>query len=80
MRDGGCMACWCMACVVAQIGDRELHIRAYLASFNIVGELQTKLVSSLSGGERNRVHLARTLRFPCNLLLLDEPTNDLGAA
>ena len=65
----------CVAC--RQLGEREVHIRAYLASFNIVGDLQTKLVGSLSGGERNRVHLARTLRFPCNLLLLDEPTNDL---
>jgi sulfate-transporting ATPase len=68
----------CAALRFSQIGDRELHIRAYLASFNILGELQTKLVSALSGGERNRVHLARTLRMPCNLLLLDEPTNDLG--
>ena len=66
------------ACGLAQIGDRELHIRAYLASFNILGDLQVKLVKALSGGERNRVHLARTLREPCNLLLLDEPTNDLG--
>ena len=42
-----------------------------------MGEQQTKLVRSLSGGERNRVHLARVLRNPCNLLMLDEPTNDL---
>ena len=59
------------------IGDHEMPIRQYLAGFNIVGELQTKLVRSLSGGERNRVHLARALRHPCNLLMLDEPTNDL---
>lgn len=62
-----------------QLGDRTMHIRAYLASFNITGESQTKLVGKLSGGERNRVHLAKALRHPCNLLLLDEPTNDLGA-
>lgn len=66
-----------MGSETVELGEREVHIRAYLASFNIVGDLQTKLVGSLSGGERNRVHLARTLRFPCNLLLLDEPTNDL---
>jgi energy-dependent translational throttle protein EttA len=59
------------------VGDFEMPIRQYLAGFNIVGELQTKLVRSLSGGERNRVHLARALRTPCNLLMLDEPTNDL---
>lgn len=60
-----------------QLGEVEMPIRQYLASFNLVGELQTKLVKSLSGGERNRVHLARVLRHPCNLLVLDEPTNDL---
>lgn len=60
-----------------QLGDVDMPIRQYLASFNLVGELQTKLVKSLSGGERNRVHLARVLRHPCNLLVLDEPTNDL---
>lgn len=59
------------------IGDFEMPIRQYLASFNLVGELQVKLVNSLSGGERNRVHLARVLRHSSNLLILDEPTNDL---
>ena len=49
----------------------------YLAQFNLVGEQQMKLVRSLSGGERNRVHLARTLKRGVNLLMLDEPTNDL---
>lgn len=59
------------------IGDYEMPVRQYLASFNLVGELQTKVVKSLSGGERNRVHLARVLKTGANLLMLDEPTNDL---
>ena len=59
------------------VGDFDMPVRQYLAAFNLVGDLQTKPVSALSGGERNRVHLARTLRRPANLLLLDEPTNDL---
>ena len=59
------------------MGDSEMPIRQYLASFNLVGELQTKVVKSLSGGERNRVHLARVLRTGANVLMLDEPTNDL---
>lgn len=58
-------------------GDFEMPARQYLAQFNLVGELQTKLVRSLSGGERNRVHLARVLQTQANLLMLDEPTNDL---
>lgn len=58
-------------------GDFEMPARQYLAQFNLVGELQTKLVRSLSGGERNRVHLARVLQSQANLLMLDEPTNDL---
>jgi ABC-type hemin transport system ATPase subunit len=70
----------CCCCLYpTQLGDRTVHIRSYLASFNIVGDVQSKLVGKLSGGERNRVHLAKALRHPCNLLLLDEPTNDLGA-
>jgi ATPase subunit of ABC transporter with duplicated ATPase domains len=59
------------------VGGFDMPVRQYLAAFNLVGDLQTKPVAALSGGERNRVHLARTLRTPANLLLLDEPTNDL---
>jgi sulfate-transporting ATPase len=62
---------------VAYGPDFEMPARQYLAAFNLVGEQQTKLVRALSGGERNRVHLARVLRAGVNLLLLDEPTNDL---
>lgn len=58
-------------------GDYEMPIQQYLASFNLMGEQQSKLVRSLSGGERNRVHLARVLKTGANLLMLDEPTNDL---
>jgi energy-dependent translational throttle protein EttA len=60
-----------------QVGDREVNGRAYVASFNFRGSDQQKPVSVLSGGERNRVHLARILKRGGNLLLLDEPTNDL---
>jgi sulfate-transporting ATPase len=60
-----------------KVGSREINSRAYAASFNFRGADQQKLVGSLSGGERNRVHLARTLQSGANLLLLDEPTNDL---
>jgi len=59
------------------VGGRELHGRAYVASFGFKGSDQQKRVGDLSGGERNRVHLAKTLRSGANLLLLDEPTNDL---
>ena len=59
------------------LGDREVNVRAYVAAFNLRGQVQEKLVGSLSGGERGRVHLAKTLRSGCNLLLLDEPSNDL---
>ena len=59
------------------VGGRELHGRAYVASFGFKGSDQQKKVGELSGGERNRVHLAKTLRSGANLLLLDEPTNDL---
>ena len=59
------------------IGGREIHGRAYTASFNFRGSDQQKLVGDLSGGERNRVHLAKILKSGANVLLLDEPTNDL---
>jgi sulfate-transporting ATPase len=59
------------------VGKREVASRAYVASFNFKGSDQQKRVGELSGGERNRVHLAKLLRRGGNLLLLDEPTNDL---
>jgi ATP-binding cassette ChvD family protein len=59
------------------LGDRTLNSRAYVASFNFKGTDQQKKVGKLSGGERNRLHLAKLLRSGGNLLLLDEPTNDL---
>ena len=59
------------------IGGREMHGRAYVASFNFKGSDQQKKVGVLSGGERNRVHLAKVLKEGGNVLLLDEPTNDL---
>ncbi|HZZ27680.1 MAG TPA: energy-dependent translational throttle protein EttA [Pirellulales bacterium] len=60
-----------------EMGGRKINSRAYLARFNFTGPDQQKKVGDLSGGERNRVHLAKLLRRGCNLLLLDEPTNDL---
>jgi ATP-binding cassette ChvD family protein len=60
-----------------KIGGREIHGRAYVASFNFKGSDQQKKVGELSGGERNRVHLAKVLTSGGNVLLLDEPTNDL---
>jgi energy-dependent translational throttle protein EttA len=59
------------------LGTRTMQSRAYVASFNFKGSDQQKRVSELSGGERNRLHLAKTLKAGGNLLLLDEPTNDL---
>ena len=62
---------------VIQVGKREMQARAYLAQFNFKGAEQQKKVKDLSGGERNRLHLAKLLKSGGNLLLLDEPTNDL---
>jgi len=60
-----------------KVGDREMNSRAYVGGFNFKGSDQQRNVAALSGGERNRVHLAKLLRSGGNLLLLDEPTNDL---
>jgi energy-dependent translational throttle protein EttA len=60
-----------------QVGDRTMNSRAYCSGFNFKGSDQQKAVGKLSGGERNRVHLAKLLRTGGNVLLLDEPTNDL---
>jgi len=60
-----------------EIGKRTIQSRAYVGQFNFKGSDQQKIVSQLSGGERNRVHLAKMLKTPGNVLLLDEPTNDL---
>jgi ATP-binding cassette ChvD family protein len=60
-----------------EMGGRKINARAYVSRFNFRGPDQEKKVGDLSGGERNRVHLAKLLRRGCNVLLLDEPTNDL---
>ena len=60
-----------------KVGGREIHSRAYVSSFNFKGADQQKRVGMLSGGERNRIHLAKLLQSAGNVLLLDEPTNDL---
>ena len=62
---------------IVKLGDREMNSRAYVARFNFSGSDQQKKVSEISGGERNRVHLAKMLKEGSNVLLLDEPTNDL---
>jgi ATPase subunit of ABC transporter with duplicated ATPase domains len=60
-----------------KVGNREVNSRAYVARFNFSGSDQQKKVGMLSGGERNRVHLAKMLKEGANVILLDEPTNDL---
>src|SRR5258707_4390372 len=60
-----------------QLGKREMNARAYVSMFNFSGSDQQKRVGQLSGGERNRVHLAKMLKTGANVLLLDEPTNDI---
>ncbi|HWA22022.1 MAG TPA: energy-dependent translational throttle protein EttA [Caulobacterales bacterium] len=62
---------------IMNVGGREIPSRAYVSSFNFKGADQQKKVGQLSGGERNRVHLAKTLKSGANVMLLDEPTNDL---
>ena len=62
---------------VVQLGKREMNARAYVSRFNFSGSDQQKRVGQLSGGERNRVHLAKMLKSGANVILLDEPTNDL---
>ena len=62
---------------VLELGKRKINARGYCSSFNFMGSDQQRKVSDLSGGERNRVHLAKTLTEGANVLLLDEPTNDL---
>ena len=60
-----------------KLGNREVNARAYISRFNFAGADQEKLCGVLSGGERNRLHLALTLKENANVLLLDEPTNDV---
>ena len=62
---------------IVQLGELEVNSRAYCSSFNFKGVDQQKQISKLSGGERNRVHIAKMLKSGGNVLLLDEPTNDL---
>ena len=62
---------------IIKLGDLEVNSRAYVGAFNFKGPDQQKRVGQLSGGERNRLHLAMTLKTEANVLLLDEPTNDI---
>jgi ATPase subunit of ABC transporter with duplicated ATPase domains len=62
---------------IIQVGNYEVQARAYVSRFNFKGSDQQKRIGDLSGGERNRVHLAKLLKAGGNVLLLDEPTNDL---
>jgi sulfate-transporting ATPase len=63
-----------------EIGNQKVNSRAYLSKFNFAGSDQNKKIGTLSGGERNRLHLAMALKLEANVLLLDEPTNDLDVA
>jgi ATPase subunit of ABC transporter with duplicated ATPase domains len=65
---------------IIRVGQYETPSRAYVGRFNFRGQSQQQRIGELSGGERNRVHLAKVLRAGGNLLLLDEPTNDLDVA
>src|SRR4051794_6403058 len=82
-RPGGELSLMNMMCIVAsgleqiELGKKLVPSRQYLSGFNFKGADQQKKVGTLSGGERNRVHLAKMLKAGGNLLLLDEPTNDL---
>jgi energy-dependent translational throttle protein EttA len=60
-----------------QLGDKVVSVRQYVACFNFKSGNQEKFVQDLSGGERNRVHLAKLLKNNANVILLDEPTNDI---
>src|SRR5690606_24134555 len=60
-----------------KLGNREVNSRAYISRFNFSGDDQNKRIKELSGGEKNRVHLAKMLKEEGNVILLDEPTNDL---
>lgn len=62
---------------VVVVGGREHHVRSYMSAFNLKGSIQDRLLGNLSGGERNRVLLAKILKGGCNVLMLDEPSNDL---
>jgi len=62
---------------VLRVGKKEINSRGYCSAFGFKGADQRKLVANLSGGERNRIHLARLIKAGANVLLLDEPTNDL---
>ncbi|MCZ4496116.1 MAG: transporter ATP-binding protein, partial [Thermoleophilia bacterium] len=62
---------------INEFGKREIQSRAYVGKFNFKGSDQQQRVGDLSGGQRNRVHLAKLIKNGCNVLLLDEPTNDL---
>jgi ATPase subunit of ABC transporter with duplicated ATPase domains len=59
------------------LGDRKVNSRAYVAAFNFTGAEQQKTINTVSGGERNRIHLAKTLKAGANVIMLDEPTNNL---